>query len=396
MKAVWVTRSFLDYRVPVYEMLSDRLDGQLVLFYNAEYVPERCCLKLRKALGSRAIGLRGERALRLGRQSGFANEGVRIPFQRGLVRAVLRERPDVLISDGFFQWTYAPLWLRATRHIPHVMCYERTAHNERNAQWCRVIYRKFVMRWIDAMCCNGRLCGEYTRHLGYPANRITYGHMVADVETFRDRALGVSEQRILRKRSAMGLQGTVFLYVGRLVPPKGIAQLLQAWNVLCASARPVTYALLLVGEGSHTREYQAYCAKNGLVNVRFAGPVDYDALPEYYRCADVLVMPTLEDNWSLVVPEAMACGLPVLCSKYNGCWPELVKPENGWVFDPLSISDTCNTLRRCVVTPASFLKAMGEASKRRVMDHTPSHAADAIAAACDVAVRRTRTCHEHS
>lgn len=45
-------------------------------------------------------------------------------------------------------------------------------------------------------------------------------------------------------------------------------------------------------------------------------------------------MPTIEDNWSLVIPEAMACGLPVATSIYNGCYPELVKKDiNGYVFD---------------------------------------------------------------
>ena len=47
-------------------------------------------------------------------------------------------------------------------------------------------------------------------------------------------------------------------------------------------------------------------------------------------------MPTLEDNWNLVVPEAMACGLPIACSIYNGCYPELVHEGiNGKLFGPL-------------------------------------------------------------
>ena len=77
----------------------------------------------------------------------------------------------------------------------------------------------------------------------------------------------------------------------------------------------------------------------GLTNVYFIGKVDYDNLPNYYQSADVFVIPTLEDNWSLVVPEAMASGLPILSSVYNGCYPEYVTEDNGWVFDPLDSSD---------------------------------------------------------
>lgn len=64
---------------------------------------------------------------------------------------------------------------------------------------------------------------------------------------------------------------------------------------------------------------------------------------KYYAIADVFILPTLEDNWSLVVPEAMSCGLPVATSIYNGCAPELVKKDiNGIVFDPLSQESLIN------------------------------------------------------
>lgn len=387
MRVVWVTRSFLDYRVPVYHELSKRLGGHFALVHNADYVPERVCQKAQAVLGERAIGLRGELRVGSGRWEGMANKGMRIPYQRGLIKAILNEKPDVVISDGFFQWTYAALWLRATRHIPHVMCYERTVHTERNAQWYRTMYRKLTMRWIDAICCNGRLCGEYTQSLGFPSDRITYGHMAADVKTLAERSGQITAQQIQRKRAELGLSGAVFLYVGRIIPPKGILQLLEAWKAFSHEVGKTKCSLLLVGGGPQETEYRAYCAETDPDNVHFVGAVDYDLLPMYYRCADIFVMPTLEDNWSLVVPEAMACSLPILCSKYNGCWPELVRPENGWVFDPLDVSDTVNVLALCL-SKRELLQSMGEASRRVVENHTASQAANAIMEACSIAVKR--------
>jgi glycosyltransferase involved in cell wall biosynthesis len=353
--------------------------------YNADYVPDRCCRKVHEVLGARAKGLRGERGLNMGAHNGFANRGLHIPYQKGLISMVRREKPDVLISDGFFQWTYAALWLRATRGIPHVMCYERTAHTERHAQWYRSRYRKAVMRWIDAMCCNGKLCGEYVRSMGFPADRISYGHMVADVEGMRQAVSGVREGQILALREEYGLKGVVFLYMGRLSPRKGIRQLLEAWRAAFGGRRQGQETLLLVGDGPQRRELERYCAENELSGVRFAGAVDYDALSPFYRSADAFVIPTLEDNWSLVVPEAMACGLPVLCSKYNGCWPELVKPENGWVFDPLDVQATAAALKTCLDNH-SKLDEMGACSRRIVAEHTAEHAARAVLEACEIAL----------
>jgi len=387
MKAVWVTKSFLDYRVPVYREVSKCFDDRFVLIFNADYVPARCCQKAKDVLADRARGLKGEWALKLGPQKeGFANKGMRIPYQRGLLKAVLEERPDVLISDGFFQWTYAALWHRAIRRIPHVMCYEKTMHTERHAQWYRVAYRRLAMRWIDTMCCNGRLCGEYVQGLGFPADRITYGHMVADVEGLGEGAATVTDQQVSAVAARHRLRGLVFLYVGRLIALKGLTELLRAWKQFITELEPSDVTLLIVGDGPEKEGLRDYCAEYGLDNVCFAGNVDYDALAPYYRCADAFLIPTLEDNWSLVVPEAMACGLPILCSKYNGCWPELVTPANGWVFDPLSPQDVVRVLREAS-SPQAQLLQMGERSKEIVSTHTARRAAQSIYEASELACR---------
>jgi len=386
VRITWITRSFLDYRIPVFAELDRVVDGGLSVLYYGEVVPERVTEKLRAVLGDRAVALAGEWRLtgkkRMG--AGFANAGIRIPFQPGLIRSARRSEPDVVVSDGFFQWTYAALWLRATRGIPHVMCYERTSHTERNSQWYRVAYRKQAMRWIDAMCCNGRLCGEYAQSLGFPAERITYGHMVADVEGMKRAVVGVSDDHVAVLKARLNLQGLVFLYVGRLNDRKGIDKLLSAWKVISGQIPADAATLLLVGDGPQRGDLDRYTRDHGLANVRFAGAVDYDALGPYYRAADAFVIPTLEDNWSLVVPEAMACGLPILCSKYNGCWPEYVTDANGWIFDPLSLDETVDCLRRCCAAREK-LAEMGNESRRIIGGHTAKEAASAVLQACRIA-----------
>jgi len=91
-------------------------------------------------------------------------------------------------------------------------------------------------------------------------------------------------------------------------------------------------------------DLQRFCNENQ-INACFAGKVDYDQIAIYYRSSDVFVIPTLQDNWSLGVPEAIACGLPVACSQYNGCHPELVTSENGWVFEPMDYQNTSSVIK---------------------------------------------------
>ena len=68
------------------------------------------------------------------------------------------------------------------------MCYERTTHTERNAQLIRRLYRKAVIKWIDAICCSGKLCGEYVADMGFDKEKITFGHMVADLEHMQKKS----------------------------------------------------------------------------------------------------------------------------------------------------------------------------------------------------------------
>jgi glycosyltransferase involved in cell wall biosynthesis len=380
VKAVWVTRSFLDYRIPVFEALREKLEGQLTVVYNADYVPPRCHRKAEQVLGAAAKGLRGELALRVGSQKGFANRGFRFPYQPGLAGAILEEKPDVLITDGFFQWTSTALWLRAGHGLPHVCCYEKTMHTERHAQWYRTCYRKLALRWIDVMCCNGSLSAEYVRSMGFPAERIKQGNMVADTAGLERQAADVTGERKARIVAKHELYGTVFLYVGRLIRLKGLSELLAGWERFTHGCRDKV-TLLLVGEGPEQGSLERLCRRHSLENVRFAGPVDYDGLAEYYRCADLFIIPTLEDNWSLVVPEAMACGLPILCSRYNGCWPELVTAANGWVFDPLHAGDVHRVLTQAMAA-REWWGRMGQCSRTIVGAYTPPWAAGVIHEGC--------------
>lgn len=378
MNITWITRSFLDYRIPVYREL-DRLCGHAFnIIYNGNAVPPKVQAKVREALGARAQPLAGEKLLcgRHNSNSLMANSFTRIPYQPGLINAILGTQPDVLVSDGFFQWTYAPLLLRATRRIPHVMCYERTLHTERHAGRLRTFYRKFSMRYIDAIDANGRLTGEYLSQMGYPMERVTYGHMVADTAGMEAGVARVTEAEKTDLKTRLNISGTVFLYVGQIIPRKGIRELLAAWK---QAALPQA-TLVLVGNGWQYEELKTEAPGNA----RFIGEVEYDSLAPYYAMADCFVIPTLEDNWSLVVPEAMACGLPVMCSRYNGCHPELVQPENGWVFDPLDREDTCSTLRR-VQEAYDSLPAMGRKSREIIQTQTPQAAADSIYRACCMA-----------
>lgn len=391
MRITWVTRSFLDYRIPVYRELDKLCNGNLTVIYYKDIPPQRTQDKLKAVLGERAIAR--EKELRIGNRpkidnASRANSSIRIPISPGLIRQVIQSNPDVLISDGFMQWTYAALATRFLKGIPHVMCYERTKHTERTAGKLRTVYRKFVSHWIDAIDCNGVQTEEYLVEMGFPKERMTRGHMVADVAGLSQAVQCVTDGEVAVLRKQLNCKEVMMLFVGQLIPRKGVKELIEAWKDFNCDGN-VDATLVYVGNGVQMNELKVMIDEQCIANVVLAGEVDYDSIAPYYKAADCFVIPTLEDNWSLVVPEAMACGLPIATSIYNGCHPELVHTENGWVFDPLNKKNLVATLQQ-IVAHKNQLKEMGEASKRIVSKHTPERAARSIMEAIEIAQKHCK------
>ena len=136
-----------------------------------------------------------------------------------------------------------------------------------------------------------------------------------------------------------------------LVPLKGIDALLAAWRTLPDAIR-AGWTLLFVGSGPLADRVRAAAASDpeAIAQVPAVAP---EALPRYYAAARLLVFPTLADTWGLVVNEAMASGLPVMCSTRAGCAEEMLVPgENGWLFDPADAAGFSETLLDALAEPA--------------------------------------------
>lgn len=343
MKVLWVNSSFLDYRIPVYKRLNELSGGNFYIVYSRTMVPERIPQKIEAAIGNHAIAI-DDKQLCIGKSDTLANKNLKIPRPSGLYKAIKEVNPDIIIGEGFFQWTPFALRYSITHRKPLFIGYERTKWTERDCPKWRALYRKVVDKFTRGYLCNGILTKEYLMdELKVSEKKITTGTMSADSEGLAKASLSISPEERAAFRHSLGLheEGITYLYSGYLIPRKGVDYLLQAWM-----KHIQTYPkdqLLLVGGG----ELQESLSKTygGEKSIHFMGTVVYDTIYRYYNAADVFVIPTLEDNWSLVVPEAMACGLPIACSVYNGCYPELVhEGENGALFDPLDVKSTVKAL----------------------------------------------------
>jgi len=180
------------------------------------------------------------------------------------------------------------------------------------------------------------------------------------------------------------------LVVGQLVARKGLRQLLAALQTApeaCASLE-----VRFIGDGPLRAELAAAIgrlAPRGLA-AEALGHVRWDALPATYAWGDVLLFPTLDDEWGIVVNEAMAAGLPVVGSRYAGAVLELVREgETGWLFDPLDAPAFGAVLRRIASMPRDLFHAMGQRARTAIGSYSYEAAYDRLTGAVQHALAAT-------
>jgi glycosyltransferase involved in cell wall biosynthesis len=119
------------------------------------------------------------------------------------------------------------------------------------------------------------------------------------------------------------------LYLGRLHPKKGIDVLIRAWEAI-AGRRP-EWRLRLIGppEGGYDCELRQLVAKLQVPRVSIEGPAYGSDRLAAYRSASLFALPTLNENFGMVVAEALAAELPVICSR-GAPWSDLCVERCGW------------------------------------------------------------------
>ena len=375
MKILWINPSFLDYRVPVYQKLNQLTEGNFYILYSIKRVPKRINIKIKAAIGENAIGFEGESVFEFGKNE-MANKHLRIPYTYGLYKQITTVNADIIITEGFFQWTPQALRYAIRHHKPIFIDYERTEWTERECPQWRTLYRKIVDRFITGYLVNGSLTKEYLESIGVKKNKIYIAGMSAD-----STGLANAVNNYLHYTNSTKSPGLIYCYSGQMIPRKGVDYLLKAW--LKHIKQHPQDLLMLVGGGELLERFQK---EYGSVNsIQIKGSVDYDEIYKYYAISNVFVIPTLEDNWSLVVPEAMACSLPIACSIYNGCYPELVhEGENGVLFNPL---DEQSLLRALDIFHRVDLSAYGQKSKEIEAKYNSDIVANNILKACELSLK---------
>jgi glycosyltransferase involved in cell wall biosynthesis len=257
-------------------------------------------------------------------------------------RRIDERRPDVVHCHNLFP-ALSPAVLRTIEGIPIVM----TLHNYRFLCLPATLFRD------GKICedCVGRSPWPGVLHDCYQDSKAASAALASSlilhraIRTFEGIRLFVAISDFVRRKHAEGGfspdrmvvkphftwgvepregPGEYFLYLGRLTPEKGLAELIGAWGTMNAR-------MLVVGEGPEASRLRAEAP----ANVEFRATVQPEEVPALLRGARAVVVPsTWYEGAGRVVQEAYAAGVPVLASRVGGL-PEFVEDEVAGLLLPV-------------------------------------------------------------
>ncbi|MGO9565056.1 MAG: glycosyltransferase family 4 protein [Candidatus Korobacteraceae bacterium] len=215
----------------------------------------------------------------------------------------------------------------------------------------------YLRRYFDALFVPGERQAEWARRMGFEESRIWRGVLSAEVSRFW--AVRGEERP------------PAFLYVGRLSPEKGITALIDAYGQYRARAE-APWPLIVAGTGP----LAGMIRQEGIV---CRGFVQLREIPALFAEAACFVLPSTFEPWAVVIHEAAAAGLPIICTGECGASVHLVQDGyNGYVVEAGNDEVLTNTLLRMAELPAERRRHMGEASRGLSRQFTPERWANCV------------------
>jgi glycosyltransferase involved in cell wall biosynthesis len=214
----------------------------------------------------------------------------------------------------------------------------------------------------DRALVPGDRAAQFASRLGFLQDTIWRGSYCGDVAAF----LPTGHGRVSARRR--------FLFVGRLVAEKGVDLLVDAYaRYRVAVAEP--WSLTVCGTGPLA----------GLVRdvpgVEHHGFVQPSGLPRLFHDAGAFVLPSRFEPWGVVIHEACAAGLPIVCSSSCGAVPSLVEDHwNGFLIAPGSVESLASALRRVHLLDDGQRDDMGQRSTEVARRYTPERWAQTLVA----------------
>ncbi len=298
----------------------------------------------------------------------------------GIDRAAAATGGYALLHSHFWMSGWVGCVLRRRWRVPLVHTFHALGVTKRRHQGAadtspleRIPTERQIVRQADCIIATApHEVEELARD--YWADRAKIAVVPCGVDTthFRPQPAGAARQRL-----GLPLDRLILLYVGRVLPRKGIDTILLALDRLPRDLRSRVLGLVVGGAADATdpladpevARLHALARALGLSDqVRFTGWRPRAVLPDYFAAADVVVTTPWYEPFGMVPLEAMACGRPVVAAAVGGLAFSVVHEETGLLVPPRDPAALAVALTRLFRQP-DLGRRLGAAGRARVVQH---------------------------
>lgn len=354
MKIVYIVPLLAPYAISRFRELGKYEDVELHVIVEKDTYEERAGWKYQKIKGVHTYLLNGKVYSYSveHKKSGYAIDNAHM-YSKGLRRLINRINPDICIVCNSTQL----LSLLGPRKYKVGVVVEDTLRAEEGRKKINRIIKRILLKSADVYFPYSKDAMNFLKKNGIEKN--CYPSSWSIGESFFEKK--DKDVKKLKKDFQLESSKKIYTIVSALIPRKGIKQFIEAWKNMPNSFLHCT-ELHILGNGPLKDELEYSVKEYGLEHsIVFRGNLPYTDVADFLNCTDVFVLPTLEDLCSLAVFEAVASGLPVMTTIYNGARDLVHEGVNGYVFDPEdknSIIEALNKMNK------ADLCAMSEASKK--------------------------------
>ncbi len=228
----------------------------------------------------------------------------------------------------------------------------------------RVIAQRVFSYFCDAVITNSKVSRkEYSTDIGINSENISVIYNGVDTNLFNP----IRSIKVNKKKEGLGIKETelVIGYVARFDPVKGVHNLLKAFSKLPHELQQKC-KLLLVGDGPERKNIEILSQKLGIEKeLVFTGMKKN--VSDYLKIMDIYIQPSLFENISNSVLEAMATGLPVVATNVGGINEVLTHGKNGLVVTLGNDREMANAIKILIQNP-DYRNMIGSAARKRVLE----------------------------
>lgn len=286
----------------------------------------------------------------------------------------LKYKLEIVHSHSPIPYSDLPALLYAKRkNVPFVLTYQYDGQ-ETGGSFIRntgvSVYNKYllnkVLDYADVIIATTKSYVEESKFLKGYKDKITLIPNGINIDEFN---ISYSKEEC-RNKLGLSADKKIILFLGSLVPYKGPDILLKAFSIIKKEIPDVE--LVFAGRGEMQKELEKLAEKFSVKeSIKFAGFIEEDLKPFYYKAADIFCLPStnMGESFGIVNLEAMASGVPIISSNLGGI-PDIVEDgKNGLLVKPgdsKSLADAMIFL----LENEDARKKMGNDGKMKVEDYS--------------------------